>query len=63
MQVYIGYFILEGKIYLYCSSVASNNLQILDIGNTLRHIEILEGTSLATREGLNLGPTAYYKSI
>jgi len=63
MQVYIGRFILEGKIYLYCSSAASNNLQVSDIGNTLRYIGIQEGTSLAAREGLSLGPIVYYKSI
>jgi len=51
------------KFYLYYSSIASNNLQVSDIGNTLRYTGILEGTSLATREGPSLGPTAYYKSI
>jgi len=34
-----------------------------DIGSTLRHIGILEGTSLAAREGPSLGPIAYYRSI
>jgi len=63
MQIYIGCFILESKIYLYYSNVASNNLQVLDIGSTLRYIGILEGTSLAAREGPSLGPIAYYKSI
>jgi len=63
MQIYIGRFIPESKIYLHCSSIASNNLQVLDIGSTLRHIGILEGTSPAAREGLSLGPTAYYRSV
>jgi len=56
-----GRFTLEGKIHLHCSSVASNTLQVLDIGNTLRHIGILEGTSLAARESPSLGPIAYYR--
>jgi len=50
-------------MYLHCNSTASNNLQVSDIGNTLKHIGILEGTSLATREGLSLGPIIYYRSI
>jgi len=36
---------------------------VLDIGSILRYIRILEGTSLAAREGPSLGPIAYYKSI
>jgi len=63
MQIYIGRFILGGKTYLHCSSAASNNLQISDISNILKYIGILEGTSLATREGLSLDPIVYYKSI
>jgi len=63
MQVYIGRFILESKTYLYYSSVASNDLQVLDISNTLRHIGIQEGTNSATRKDLSLGPIVYYKSI
>jgi len=63
VQIHIGRFILKGKIYLHCSSAASNNLQVLDIGSTLRYIGILEGTSLAAREGLSLGPIAYHRSI
>jgi len=36
---------------------------VSDIGSTLRHIGIFEGTSLATREGLSLGSIVHYRSI
>jgi len=63
MQIYIRRFILENKTYLHYSSAASNNLRMSDIGNTLKHVGIQEGTSLAAREGLSLGLIVYYRSI
>ena len=63
IQVYIGCFILKGKIRIYSSSITSNNLQMPDIGYSLGSARIQERTYLAARTNTNLGSKIHYRSI
>lgn len=63
MQVYIGSVIPEGQAHIYSSSPTSNNLQVLDVEHSLRHIGTQEGTYRTAREITGQGSITHYRSI